>query len=386
MAQRRRMPIDDEFEDPMPPGVDDGLLEDQETEPAMNPLVRQHMLKRMADQTLVGATPPPQAPLPRAQTSEMEPAIEDDETAAKMRMWSTILKGASKVGSGIGGVPIQSGAADALDARSKHLDSETSKKRDTVREYMKQKYKLDADATAEKTKAEARAEHERLERERKGTETKEGREFSAGESKLQREQSDKNSARHANAMQTATGQKRDDKALDDDVKQSNHLRDEYMKNPVTKTTQEVSVNYEKIQKAARAESGAGDIAMITSYMKMLDPGSTVREGEFALAAKAAGLPERIVAAAARVDKGTTLAPEHRADFLNLSKQFYEAQMARHEAVKKAYGGLATKSRVSPDVVIPDMGLGVPTQSQQETKTIGGKTFKRKPNGKWATEE
>jgi len=40
-------------------------------------------------------------------------------------------------------------------------------------------------------------------------------------------------------------------------------------------------------------SAAGDLALIFNYMKILDPGSVVREGEFATAQNSAGIPERI---------------------------------------------------------------------------------------------
>ena len=41
-------------------------------------------------------------------------------------------------------------------------------------------------------------------------------------------------------------------------------------------------------------SGASDIALLYGYMKVLDPGSTVREGEFATASNAGGIPDKIV--------------------------------------------------------------------------------------------
>jgi hypothetical protein len=51
--------------------------------------------------------------------------------------------------------------------------------------------------------------------------------------------------------------------------------------------------FKRIQVSAQDPSAAGDLALIFNYMKMLDPGSVVRESEFATAANAAGVPDRV---------------------------------------------------------------------------------------------
>ena len=80
----------------------------------------------------------------------------------------------------------------------------------------------------------------------------------------------------------------------------------------------------KINEAAKANSGAGDVALITSFMKMLDPGSVVRETEFAIARDTNGLYQALQGALSKVASGELLTPDARKNYLDLSKQYMEA--------------------------------------------------------------
>jgi len=58
-------------------------------------------------------------------------------------------------------------------------------------------------------------------------------------------------------------------------------------------------------------------------MKMLDPGSVVRESEFSAAQNTAGLFQKLEVAAENIKKGDLLSPKQRQSFLELSKKFLE---------------------------------------------------------------
>ena len=60
--------------------------------------------------------------------------------------------------------------------------------------------------------------------------------------------------------------------------------------------------------------------MIFAYMKMLDPGSVVREQEFANAQNAAGVPDQVRNAYNKALRGERLNPAQRAEFLRSAKQ------------------------------------------------------------------
>lgn len=74
--------------------------------------------------------------------------------------------------------------------------------------------------------------------------------------------------------------------------------------------------YGRIEASIDSPDAAGDLSLIFNYMKMLDPGSTVREGEFATAAGAASVPERMKGAYNKVISGERLTVAQRAQFVN----------------------------------------------------------------------
>jgi hypothetical protein len=66
--------------------------------------------------------------------------------------------------------------------------------------------------------------------------------------------------------------------------------------------------------------GPGDISMVFTFMKSLDPNSVVRESEFEVAAKAGGLPERFVNEYNKLKDGSFLTDEMRQNFLSAARQ------------------------------------------------------------------
>lgn len=158
------------------------------------------------------------------------------------------------------------------------------------------------------------------------------------------------------------------------------LRKELMGNPVTKATQEVATAFGRVQNAAADPSPAGDIALVYGFMKMMDPGSTVREGEFATAQNAGGVPQQIVSMYNKALNGQRLAPEIRADFLKKSKGLYDVQVGRYGALEKSYRGLAEGSGANPDRVAIPLGFdagqqqgGAPTAPpRQEVRDRNGR--------------
>jgi hypothetical protein len=78
-----------------------------------------------------------------------------------------------------------------------------------------------------------------------------------------------------------------------------------------------------IQGSAQEPSPAGDLALIFAYMRMLDPGSVVRESEFQLAASAGSLPQRAQAAYDQLMTGKRLTDQQRNDFINRSRTLYQ---------------------------------------------------------------
>ena len=129
------------------------------------------------------------------------------------------------------------------------------------------------------------------------------------------------------------------------------LRTEF--NALTKEYRTVSDAYGRIQSAQ--ETGPGDISLIFSYMKLLDPASTVREGEFATAQNAGGVPERLIAQYNRLISGERLAPETRKQFVDQAQGLYDQSTRDYQRTRKHYEDLATRSGADPANVTADFG-------------------------------
>ena len=69
--------------------------------------------------------------------------------------------------------------------------------------------------------------------------------------------------------------------------------------------------YAQAKRGLRAGTGIGDVAAITGFMKALDPGSVVRESEFAIASSASGAYDRITNLIEEIRTGKRLGEEAR---------------------------------------------------------------------------
>lgn len=131
------------------------------------------------------------------------------------------------------------------------------------------------------------------------------------------------------------------------------LRDEFVK--ASGDFVKIRNAYGLVQAAARDPSAGGDMALIFSFMRILDPNSVVREGEFATAQNAAGVPDRIVNLYNRVLKGERLNPTQRADFVNQAKKIYDEQQSQNEVLQGTYRDMARRYKLNPDNVVIPLG-------------------------------
>lgn len=105
----------------------------------------------------------------------------------------------------------------------------------------------------------------------------------------------------------------------------NDLSANFDKNKQVQDYKNVVISYNTIRSAAENPSAAGDLSLIFQYMKVLDPGSTVREGEFANAQNAAGVPDRIRNLFNNWSKGQRLDEKQRQDFVTQAKKIVDAR-------------------------------------------------------------
>ena len=138
---------------------------------------------------------------------------------------------------------------------------------------------------------------------------------------------------------------------------SSKLRKEFDALPEVKSFKDVSIGMDKIRTAAKSGTAPGDMALIFAFMKILDPGSSVKEGEYASAKDAQGVPDKVRTAYNKALAGEILAPDTRAAFVRESEGLYETERARYSAAAQRYRGLAEKQKMAPDDVAMDRAAG-----------------------------
>ncbi len=162
------------------------------------------------------------------------------------------------------------------------------------------------------------------------------------------------------------------KGFENEMKLSSGFKNE----PVYKAFQEVKSAYGQITKAIDLRSPAGDLAAATKIMKLLDPGSVVRESELGMAMQATGLMDRITSYADNVIKGTKLSEQQRVDFRRLADALYGDAASSYNNKRSEYQelgqgyGLNTRtlgapisfSAPGPAAVPPSAAPGQPVKS------------------------
>ena len=113
----------------------------------------------------------------------------------------------------------------------------------------------------------------------------------------------------------------------------------------------VSDAIDRIRITARDETGEGDMSLLFAYITMLDPGSTVREGEKASAEDTRGAFGDIYAMYNKMVDGDGLLPAQRANFERLAELIFERASEKQLGVVEAWTAVAASSRVPIDRVV-----------------------------------
>lgn len=128
-------------------------------------------------------------------------------------------------------------------------------------------------------------------------------------------------------------------------------RKEFLAEPIVREFRQVKSATQQIVDLARREGdqpGPGDIALIISFMKALDPGSVVRETEFATAENAGGVPEAIRNAYNKLVEGGRLTPEIKREFARTATSIYNARRGAYNSFAEDYRGLVSAEGADPD--------------------------------------
>ena len=160
--------------------------------------------------------------------------------------------------------------------------------------------------------------------------------------------------------------------------QEEKLRKEYQTR--TKEYGALGTTYQTIKTSAQSKNGPGDIALITGFMKMIDPGAIVRETDFALARDTAGLLQELKNQAGKLESGAifTLDSKQRKEYVDLAAQYLEAAKKKADQDKKALGVVVKNYKLNPENVFGPETASPPTPSPNSV-VVNGQTFNRPAN-------
>ena len=145
------------------------------------------------------------------------------------------------------------------------------------------------------------------------------------------------------------------------------LRDDYRAD--SKNYAEIKRQSAIIKSALADPSAAGTLSAATAYMKMLDPGSVVRESELGMAMQAQGMIDRLQSYWTTIEMGKVLTPTQKADFARLSDQYLKAAEDAQRNLNARYSELATGAGIDPKrVVMYDVKPS--TQEKPKSRDIG----------------
>jgi len=151
------------------------------------------------------------------------------------------------------------------------------------------------------------------------------------------------------------------------------IRSAFAGEPVYKARQEMQSAYGQITDSLRESSPAGDLAAATKFMKLLDPGSVVRESELYLAMQASGALDRMVNYANLRLSGQKLTPDQRKDFQSLADKLYSTATNTYNQKRNEYAGLAEaygldiNRAVGAEAVLPERTERAQPQAAQSRK-------------------
>ena len=107
---------------------------------------------------------------------------------------------------------------------------------------------------------------------------------------------------------------------------------------------------------AAEPTGPGDLAMLYSYIKMINPNNRLSPNAVADAENTAGVPDQIRNLWNKVLKGDRLSPAHRQEVMRQAASLYGKSLDDYNALREQFGGptgIARQQRIDPGRVLPN---------------------------------
>lgn len=149
-----------------------------------------------------------------------------------------------------------------------------------------------------------------------------------------------------------------------DFDKEQKIRKEYVDR--TKNFADTEQSYNRI--VAAQPNGPGDISLIFSYMKMLDPGSTINTGEYANARNSGGVPDAIRNLYNNAMNGVLLSDEQRKSFKSQASAILEAARQTEMSVRQDLMPVVKEYNLDPERVFGTVGAGQTTEDETAEET------------------
>jgi len=120
------------------------------------------------------------------------------------------------------------------------------------------------------------------------------------------------------------------------------IKDAFSAEPVYKEYQGMKSAFSQIQESLKKANPIGDVAAATKIMKLLDPGSVVRESELGIAMAASGKMDRLTNYVDMYKNGTLLTPSQRNEFNALATELFAASAKAYNDKRNEYAGFGAK--------------------------------------------
>jgi hypothetical protein len=133
---------------------------------------------------------------------------------------------------------------------------------------------------------------------------------------------------------------------------------------------------------ARAQA---DLSMVIAYMKMLDPGSVVREGEQEMARQTAGISDQLFNTYQKVKTGEFLTQQQRAGFMLNAQQIRQDVEGNLVSTNTSYRDRANRYGVNPSFILSPKEyeeIGIPDMTPPPERWLSKKPPEIDPNT-WA---
>jgi hypothetical protein len=133
-----------------------------------------------------------------------------------------------------------------------------------------------------------------------------------------------------------------------------------------------------IERASQDKTGSSDLALVYSFMHMLDPLSTVMPSEYAAATKTVGTLDQLQAMVEKIKSGAFLGDEARANFLKTTRSIMSASSEKQKFIDDQFKGIAKREGYQPGNIIvrpiPELPekAAAPRPAQPAAKPAPGK--------------